>query len=87
MKVIINNINIYHIHDIKFNGGNNSFNINSDKIGDADLSKFYPTVVVNENINNNDHPLIAQLEACILQSEREKKQLLDQLHNESNDNL
>jgi len=83
MKVIINNINIYHIHDIKFNGGNNSFNINSDKMDDADLSKFSPAVIVNENINNNDHPLIAQLEARILQSEREKKQLLDRLHYDS----
>ena len=50
---------------------------------DADLSKFSPAVIVNENINNNDHPLIAQLEARILQSEREKKQLLDRLHYDS----
>ena len=54
---------------------------------DANLSKFSPAVVVNENVNNNDHPLIVQLEARILQSEREKKQLLDQFHNEANDNL
>jgi len=83
MKVIINNINIYHIHDNKFNGGYNSFNANSDKMDDVDSSKFSLAVVVNDDINNNDHPLIAQLEARILQSEREIKELLDRLHHDS----
>ena len=50
---------------------------------DADLSEFSPPIFVNDNLNHNDHPLISQLEARILESEREKRELLDRLHRES----
>lgn len=83
MKIIINTINIYHIHDNNYNTCGYHFKANRDKMDDTDLRKFSPAVVVNENLNNNDHPLIAQLEARMLESEREKKELLDWLHRES----
>jgi len=83
MKIIINTINIYHIHDNSYNTCGNHFKANKDKMDDADLSEFSPPIFVNDNLNHNDHPLISQLEARILESEREKRELLDQLHRES----
>lgn len=84
MKVIINTINIYHIHDNKYNIDNrcngHSAKHSGIKIGDEDFSDFAPHVVVNDNDNHN--PLILELKARILQSENEIKELLDKLNNE-----
>ena len=80
MKVIINNINIYHIHDNKCIINGNNFKAYNGKMDDADFSGFTPHIVVNDN---EDHPLIAQLEARILQSEHEKRELLEKLNGNS----
>jgi len=82
MKIIINTINIYHIHDNSYNICGNHFKA-KDKMDDTDLSEFSSAIIVNDNLNNNDHPLIAQLEVRILESEREKRELLERLHCES----
>jgi len=84
MKVIINTINIYHIHDNKYHidnrhNGNNA-KPPSIKTGNGDNADFVSNVVVN---NDEQHdPLILQLKARILQSENEIKELLDKLNNE-----
>jgi hypothetical protein len=80
MKVIINNISIYHIHDNKYNINGNNFNARGGKMDDADFIGFTPHIVVNDNPG---HPLVAQLEARILQSEREKKELLEKLNSQT----
>ena len=83
MKIIINTINIYNIHNNRYNTCGNNLKASKDKMNDADLSEFSPPIFVNDNLNHNDHPLISQLEARILESEREKRELLDRLHRES----
>jgi hypothetical protein len=85
MKVIINNININHIHDNRFNnnGSNNHFNVDLRKPKDTDLSDFSSCIVVNDELVNSDHPLIAQLKDRILQSEIEFRELLNELNNET----
>ncbi len=85
MKVIINNINIYHIHDNRFynNGSNNHLNVDLGKPKDTDLNGFASCIVVNDDLDNKDNPLIAQLKERILKSELEVKELLDQLNNEN----
>jgi hypothetical protein len=85
MKVIINNINIYHIHDNRFynNGNNSHLNVDLGKSKDADLSDYTSCIIVNDDLENNDTPLIAQLKERILKSELEVKELLDQLSNEN----
>lgn len=85
MKVIINNINIYHIHDNRFNnnGSNNHLNVDLGKAKDTDLSDFASCTIVDDDLVNNDHPLIAQLKERILQSEIEFRELLDKLNNET----
>jgi hypothetical protein len=83
MKIIINTINIYHIHDNSYNTCGNHFKANKDKMDDVDLSEFSPAITVNDNLNHNDHPLISHLEVRILESEREKRELLDQFDRES----
>ncbi|MFI5139565.1 MAG: hypothetical protein ACHQIM_17225 [Sphingobacteriales bacterium] len=80
MKVIINNINIYHIHDNKCIINGNNFKARNGKIDDADFSGFTAHIVVNDNPG---HPLIAQLEARILESDQEKRELLEKLNCES----
>jgi hypothetical protein len=49
MKIIINTINIYHIHDNSYNTCGNHFKANKDKMDDADLSEFSPAIIVNGN--------------------------------------
>lgn len=66
MKIIINTINIYQIHDNSCNTCGNHFKANKDKMDDADLSELSPAIIVNNNLNHKDHPLISQLEARIL---------------------
>ncbi|HEY2583611.1 MAG TPA: hypothetical protein VGI43_17495 [Mucilaginibacter sp.] len=83
MKIIINTINIYHIHDNSYNTCGSHFKANKNKIDNADLREFSPAIIVNDDLNDNDHPFIAQLEARILESERDKRELLDRLHRES----
>ncbi|MEO6523873.1 MAG: hypothetical protein ABIN91_19470 [Mucilaginibacter sp.] len=82
MKVTINTINFYnnvviinHVHDNKTFANNDNLTIN--KMDEDDLSDITPHIVVNDNEN---HPLIAELEGRILQSENEKKELLEQLN-------
>ncbi len=84
MKIIINNINIYHIHNNCFyNTGNNShLNVALGKAKEADLNDFSSCIIVNDDLQNNDNPLIEQLKQRILKSELELKELLDQLNNE-----
>ncbi len=84
MKVVINNINIYHIHNNRFyNTGNNShLNVDLGKPKDSDLKDFASYIVVNDDVETNDNPLIEQLKQRILKSELEVKELLDQLNNE-----
>jgi len=85
MKVINNTINFYnnvviinHVHDNKtFVNGEDLTIVKTDK---GDLSTPMPKIVINDN---NGHPLIARLEARILQVENEKRELLDQLNNEN----
>ena len=85
MKVIINTINFYN-NVVIINHPNekksiiNSDNHPKDKTSEVDLGDITPHVVVNDNEN---HPLIAQLEARILQSENEKKELLEQLNSKA----
>ncbi|WCT12288.1 hypothetical protein [Mucilaginibacter jinjuensis] len=85
MKVIINNINIYHIHDNRYynNGINSELNVGYGKMEDADLTEDFSQIIVNDDLNNDDSPLIAQLKERILQSEIEVKQLLDQMNSET----
>ncbi len=85
MKVVINNINIYYIHKNRFyNTGNNShLNVDLGKPKEADLTDFASCIVVNDDLQNNDNPLIEQLKQRILKSELEVKELLDQLNNEN----
>ncbi len=85
MKVVINNINIYHIHNNRFyNTGNNShLNVDLGKPKDSDLSGFSSCIIVNDDLENSDNPLIEQLKQRILKSEIEVKELLDQLNNEN----
>jgi len=47
---------------------------------DTDLSEFTTPVMMNDNVN---HPLTARLEARILASEQEKKELLEKLNSEN----
>ncbi len=84
MKVIINNISIYHIHDNKYfnNGHNNRLNVDYGKRQDADLTDFSSHIVVDDGFDNNDNPLVSQLKARILQSESEVKELIEKLNNE-----
>ena len=85
MKVIINTINIYHIHDNSYHIDNRcnerSAKHSGIKTSEEDLNDFAPHVVVNGHDNHN--PLISELKARILQSENEIKELLDKLNNES----
>jgi len=83
MKVIINNISIYHIHDNKYfnNGHNNRLNVDYGKRPDSDLTDFSSHIVVDDGFDN-DNPLVAQLKARILQSESEVKELIEKLKNE-----
>ncbi|GAC1564330.1 MAG: hypothetical protein NVS3B13_40590 [Mucilaginibacter sp.] len=79
MKIINNTINFYNnVVIINYANDNktiiNSDNQRGDKMSEGDLSNLTPCIVINDN---NDHPLIAQLEARILQSELEVKKLLD----------
>ena len=53
------------------------------KLKDTDLNDFTSCIVVNDDLENNDNPLIAQLMERILKSELEVKELLDQLNNEN----
>ena len=80
MKIIINTINIYNIHDITYNINGNNFKSRDGKMDDTDLSAFATPIVMNDNTN---HPLIARLEARILASEQEKQELLEKLNNEN----
>ena len=79
MKIIINTINIYTVHDITYNISGNHFKSRNGKMDDTDLSEFTTPVMMNDNAN---HPLISRLEARILASEQEKQELLDHLNNE-----
>ncbi|WP_291123047.1 hypothetical protein [Flavobacterium sp. UBA6046] len=84
MKVIINTINIYnnviinHTHQDKTNI--NGKNTDDNKASEADLGDLTPYIIINDN---NDHPLIAQLEARILKSECDKKELIEKRNNEN----
>jgi hypothetical protein len=79
MKIIINTINIYNIHDITYNINGKNFKSRNGKMDDTDLSEFTTPVMMNDNAN----PLIARLEARILASEQEKQDLLEKLNNEN----
>ena len=85
MKVIINTINIYHIHDNSYHIDNrcneHGAKHSGIKTSDENLSDFAPHVFVNDDDNHN--PLISELKARILQSENELKELLDKVNNES----
>ena len=85
MKVIINNINIYHIHDNRFynNGSNNHLNVDLMKQKEVDLSGYSSCIVVNDDLAKEENPLIAQLKERILKSELEVRELLEQLNNEN----
>jgi hypothetical protein len=52
------------------------------KAKEADLNDFSSCIIVNDDLQNNDNPLIEQLKQRILKSELELKELLDQLNNE-----
>jgi hypothetical protein len=80
MKVIINTINFYNNVIINHVHGNKII-INRDQISnnescDGDLEDLTPNIIINE------HPLVAQLKARVLQSEQENRELLDQLNSE-----
>jgi hypothetical protein len=86
MKVIINKINFYNNVIIINHSNDKKSTINCDnypnhEMSETDFGDTIPHVVVNDNEN---HTLIAQLEARILQSENEKKELLNQLHRKLN---
>ena len=57
MKVIINRINIYNIHDITYNINGHNFKSRNRKMDDTYLSEFTAPVLMNDNAN---HPLIAR---------------------------
>jgi hypothetical protein len=85
MKVILNNINIYnnvviinHVHDNRTFVNNENLIINKRDEDDSNN----PAASINIQ-DNEDHPLIAQFEARILQIENEKRELLDQLNSEN----
>ena len=78
MKIIINTINIYNIHDTTYNFSGNHFKSRNGKMDDTDLSELTTHVMMNDNAN---HPLIARLEARILAVEQEKQELLEKLNN------
>ena len=61
MKIIINTINIYHIHDNSYNTCGNQFKANKDKMDDADLSEFSPAIIVNDNLNKSGIYLLTNL--------------------------
>jgi hypothetical protein len=89
MKVIINTINFYNNVIIINHSQDKKSTINcdsdpNDKMSETDLGGIIPHVVVNDNEN---HTLIAQLEARVLQSENEKKVLLDQLSSKANNSI
>jgi len=50
---------------------------------DPDLSDYTSCIVVNDDLGNEDNPLIAQLRERILKSELEVKELLDRLKDEN----
>jgi hypothetical protein len=82
MKVIINNINIYHVHDNSYhidnrhNSSGNIFKPSDSKTEEAELSDFIAHVVVNDD---KDNPLTKELEARLIQSKAELKELIDKL--------
>ena len=81
MKVIINTINIYHIHDNRYhidNRRNGDGGKNSGMEANDVYTDFVPQIVVNADDQNN--PLILELKARILQSENEVKDLLDKFN-------
>jgi len=57
--------------------------VNLAKPKDADLSENTSCIIVDDDLENNDTPLIAQLKERIVKSELEVKELLDQLNNEN----
>lgn len=50
MKVIINRINIYNIHDITYNINGHNFKSRNRKIDDTDLSEFTMPVLMNDTL-------------------------------------
>lgn len=85
MKVVINTINIFHIHDNKYTIDNRhngkDAKIPCTEINESNITDFVSHVVVNEEEQNI--PLIAQLKSRVQQSENEIKELLEQLNHKS----
>ena len=69
---------INHVHDNRTFVNNDNLIINNPDEDDPNN----PAASINIR-NNEDHPLIAQLEARLLQVENEKRELLDQLNSEN----
>ena len=86
MKVIINNINIYHIHDNRYhidnrhNSSGNIFKPTSPKPDEAELRDFTVHIVVNDDKNDS---LTKELEQRLIQSRAELKELIDKLNCEN----
>ncbi len=84
MKVIINTINIYHIHDNRYHIDNrrngNSGKNSGMETNDDTYNDLVPHVVINAYDGHN--PLILELKARILQCENEVKDLLDKFNKE-----
>jgi len=86
MKVIINNINIYHIHDNRYhidnrhNCNGNIFNPSNPKPEEAELSDFTAHVVVNDD---KDNPLTKELAERLVKSKEELIELIDKLNCEN----
>lgn len=86
MKVIINNINIYHIHDNRYdidnrhNSCGNIFKSSNPKPEEAELSDFTAHVLVNDD---KDNPLTKELAERLTQSKAELIELIVKLNCET----
>ena len=86
MKVIINNINIYHIHDNRYlidnrhNSSGNIFKSSNPKPEEAELSDFTAHVLVNDD---KDNPLTKELAERLTQSKAELIELIVKLNCET----
>jgi len=83
MTVIINNINIYHIHhnsyhiDNRHNRGINVFNPSNLKPEESIQDDF---IVDFSTTDGSEHPVIEDLEKRLMQSQQELKDLMDKLN-------
>jgi hypothetical protein len=85
MKVIINNIKVYHIRDNNYysGGNNNDLKVFYGRTDEADLAESFSRIIIDDISGNDDHPIIAQLKERILQSEVDLNELINRLNSDT----